>query len=406
MASRLYRPPENRYDLPFTWVFDGTALTDGQDYRKLVVYMQGGYGDFVLRRFLGFNRLLLDYNDPPAAQGGQFQIFDAQGAPLQAAPIYPGHTSFFRTIAQWGVVPELIYPELSTIKFDLFRVLKDPTGDQPGSAQLAFQGVRRMKGPSVQRPGYRARPKYFSYELVSQGITDLYPSSRNFVGRTQITDYDFELYNIELFRRAPAVLIDFDLEGASFVLTGFIGGESWDITVTNEGAPLTPFSITVDPVAHTVVVQGELDGAGVGITTTGQAIAAWNANPVTAAIATASGGPAGFLLPPVGFTFNGTLGPGGAMTQLERPYTTMWLYDSNKVACSSAPMLDIYMDGSPPDDVSGAGGSIYGCGAIVPPLWYPKDSQVQIDFYSQITDPQFLNSQIVVYLVGRQYIPC
>jgi hypothetical protein len=35
---------------PFTWLFDASGLTDGNTYRNLFISLQGGYGDFLLRR--------------------------------------------------------------------------------------------------------------------------------------------------------------------------------------------------------------------------------------------------------------------------------------------------------------------------------------------------------------------
>ena len=50
---RTYTPPRGAYDQPFTWVFDATALTDGRDALNQFVYIQGGWGDFILRRVVG-----------------------------------------------------------------------------------------------------------------------------------------------------------------------------------------------------------------------------------------------------------------------------------------------------------------------------------------------------------------
>jgi len=65
---------------------------------------------------------------------------------------------------------------------------------------------------------------------------------------------------------------------------------------------------------------------------------------------------------------------------------------------SSKPMLDIYCDGSP--------GGIYKDGAVVTPLYYQKDSQIQIDFYSQVEAQATLPVILDVYLIGKQYYPC
>src|ERR1700722_16519049 len=108
--EKLYSPPQGTFDLPFTWVFDASSLVDGQTYRNLFVYLQGGYGDFVLRRIVGLSRVL----DPLA---GQFQIHDGgQRDYLESDPENAQNADDI------GVVPEANYKELSAIKFDLYNV--------------------------------------------------------------------------------------------------------------------------------------------------------------------------------------------------------------------------------------------------------------------------------------------
>jgi hypothetical protein len=75
--------------------------------------------------------------------------------------------------------------------------------------------------------------------------------------------------------------------------------------------------------------------------------------------------------------------------------TNLVLYDSNKVAVSNLPVLDQFMDDNP----SGK----YKTGAVVTPLWYPKDSVVQMDVYSNLTAGSGI---LLVYLVGKKWFPC
>ena len=90
--------------------------------------------------------------------------------------------------------------------------------------------------------------------------------------------------------------------------------------------------------------------------------------------------------------------------------SSLLIYDQNKVPIASAPVLDIYCDGSPESPIVHgipvSNAPVYGDGAIVPPLYYEKDSQIQIDFYSQIESQTTPPVVVDVYLVGKQYYPC
>jgi hypothetical protein len=106
-----YTTPEDTYDLPFIWVFDASQLVDGQDYPNQIVYLQGGYGDFILRRVVGIRRIL-----NPAT--GQVQVRDNEGNYIQSAPV------FATSQDDLCILPELRYQELGGIRFDLGKVLK------------------------------------------------------------------------------------------------------------------------------------------------------------------------------------------------------------------------------------------------------------------------------------------
>ena len=84
-----------------------------------------------------------------------------------------------------------------------------------------------------------------------------------------------------------------------------------------------------------------------------------------------------------------------ALAALITPVSRMWLYDQNKITVSDQPVLDLFMDGGP--------NGVYKNGAVVTPLWYRKDSQIQIDFYSQIATG---SADVTVYLVGKKFYPC
>lgn len=90
--TKLYSPPPGSYDMPYTWIYNlGSTPADGQDLLNQFVYMQGGLGDFVLRRVAGLCRVL----EPGV---GQYRLYDRQRTPLQASPVFgwfqvPGETA-------------------------------------------------------------------------------------------------------------------------------------------------------------------------------------------------------------------------------------------------------------------------------------------------------------------------
>lgn len=175
---KLYTPPKGSYDLPFTWTFDASGLTNGLAYPNQYVYLQGGYGDFILRRIVGLSRIL----DPST---GQYQIRDNIQNYIEQTPV------FGVSADDIGVAPELKYDELGAIRFDL-GVIQLPA--QPHTGQVAFQGVRRMKGNMPARPGYKATAKSFTY-LLPVSITGLQGTAPVTVSQT-MDNYDFELHQI------------------------------------------------------------------------------------------------------------------------------------------------------------------------------------------------------------------
>jgi hypothetical protein len=251
MKTRPYTPPPGFYDLPYTYAFNAASLTNGNNYQNQQVYIQGGYGDFLMRRVVGLNRILAPNST------GQFQIMRAsQGVYQSASPIMAPNSP------ELAVVPEEFYPETGQIGFDLYGILL-PTN--PIAAQLAFQGVRRLKGEGAShRPSYNNDPKTYTYVT---GVT-LPGSNTGFVSSyTQIDNYDFELYQVMLFAK--------------------------------------------------------------------------NAS--------------------------------GLFVKISSPVCTVQIYDQFTVGISNIPILDIFYNGAP--------GTPFENGAIVPPLFYKKDTQVQIDYH-------------------------
>lgn len=191
---------------------------------------------------------------------------------------------------------------------------------------------------------------------------------------------------------------------ASLTFTAVAPGPSL-VTVTINGPsligpPNAPLSITVS--GNAIVIQWATDGAGHAIqtlpTNSGTALAAlYAATPAALALATLSiTNPTGLIADTGGYAnrLSGG-GTGSGFFALQNPVSKLWIYDSNKVQISSAPMLDIFCDGGPL--------GVYQNGAIVPPLWYPQNSQIQIDVYSATTTP---GQSLQIYCVGKEFFPC
>ena len=373
---RLYTPPQGFYDLPFTWCYDASGLAAGTPYPNQYVYLKGGYGDFIMRRVLGMSRIM----NPTT---GQYQLYDNSSNPLQAFPVFGASADDI------GTAPETRYMETGAIKFDLNNVTLPAI---PTTGQVCFQGVRRMKGSPVGNPSYKARPKTYSYTGLTAPVN---PPIGSYVRVWQpITDYDFELYQIILLVQ----------EASSGPSTFNYVAENGGVTFTNiSGAPVT---LNISFGAPSITVVGTtitiVDGTEA-MATISAFLSRWAAVPAATALLSATLAPGTgtpsttpfFVNPVVAQVLSPSSIGAGNFSALTSPISSLWLYDSNKVQVSSAPMVDIYMDGGP--------GGVYRNGAIVTPLWYPQNSQIQIDVYSQLATG---SATLAIYLIGRQWFPC
>ena len=98
-----------------------------------------------------------------------------------------------------------------------------------------------------------------------------------------------------------------------------------------------------------------------------------------------------------------TIGPvnltGGGLSPITTtPVCSLSIFDQNQTAISNIPILDIFYNGAP--------GTPYENGAVVPPLMFRRNTILEIDFFSQITDSTLLPTTVVVYLIGRKLYPC
>ena len=214
----LYQPPPGYYDLPMTWLYDASALTDSTNgYVPLSnqhVTVMAGYGDFILRRIVGLNNILSKTGFPLGFPGdGLFQVRDALGRYLQSVPQYVGNSGVgYGTLqdvaADIAVVPELFFRENSQIYFDLVNIRRTPdySGFSYNGAQLAFQGVRRLKGISPFDPTYNYNLKTYTYvkSLTLPVTTSNQTAIPTQFAITPVVDYDFELHQIQIVYSTPA----------------------------------------------------------------------------------------------------------------------------------------------------------------------------------------------------------
>jgi hypothetical protein len=380
----LYAPPSGRYDLPFTWVFDASGLTDGSTYLSQIVYLQGGYGDFVLRRIVGIDRVC----NPN--QSGMFQTYDKSRNPIQADPVNS------QNVTDIALIPELWYPETGILRFDLYGVLRDTEqNDAQGNpiycSQLAFQGVRRIQGNG--NPFFSTVKKFtaHTYTYVVPWATSG-PGVRNTV-YLQISDFDFELYDIKIIYESQANYTIPDAGGISMfaVPTGAAGNAvSCFINYTN--APNLPLTIAVT--GQEVDVQLATDASGNITTTVSDLLNLINSNQYANRLVYVTyGGNVHDIAAPGG----GQLSGGGA--SLPGCWSALLLYDANKETIANQPVLDVFMNevGTKPN-----GSVAYGNGAIVPPLLYPVQSVMRIDVLSLSPNPVGM----LIHLIGKQRIPC
>lgn len=374
---RLYRTPPNTFDLPFTWIFDASGLTAGQSYENQTVYIKGGLGDFILRRMVGLS--LIEPNAGTLLLSGNYQLQDRNGRYISSAPIAGGDADDI------GIVPEEMYPSTGQIRIDLGPVTLPSPAAQ---AQIAFQGVRRMQGNPPANPTYRARHRTYTYIPPPVPIGAL--GTLQTMLQT-INNYDFELHQIILLvgitTQVPVIIQNGDIGSISF--TGVPG------TVVNAinqaGTPNLPFFISV--VGNVVTLGASTNGAGFSIMAANLAPALIAANPAAAALITAVNPVANF--PIAGSAVVGPTGGSGGFFALQTPISKLLIRDVNKEAISNLPMLDIFCDGGP--------GGVYQNGAIVTPLWYPQQSQIQIDVVSATNTP---GQSLQIILVGKEYWPC
>ncbi len=197
LIEQPYITPDGKYDFPFAYVYDATALTDGVSYQDIQIPMQGD-SDFILRHIAGVN-LCVD----TAANGGRFNF---KNASRQYAIGNPSTGIVFPK--NWPVLPEKLYKFNEAIWIDLYKVLRDVTtcgGTPIPNSFIAFFGVKRFdvgRGYLMGKTPYKYKEMAQRYEYTltinwnhfATGTTPQQP--HRFI--QQMDNYDFELLRISV----------------------------------------------------------------------------------------------------------------------------------------------------------------------------------------------------------------
>ena len=193
-----YRTPPGTLDAPFVYVYDASALTDGQTYQDVAKSIQGD-SDFVLRVIRGLDTVLA------AAPNGKFSYKNPNGSYCDGQYALGGQAASRGVVMpkNWPVVPEKLYGANTSIRFDLYDVLRAANCERSPVyySQIAFCGVKRFpsqQGYSYGQTTYAWRPLKYGYTLpltidwaYSAGATP-----QRFI--VPMEQYDFELQRISI----------------------------------------------------------------------------------------------------------------------------------------------------------------------------------------------------------------
>lgn len=392
--KRPYSPPLGYVDYPFTWLYDAVLnnLIRGDSYANQYIDIQSGYGDFVCRRILGLDTIL--------AKGGRAQIRDMRGRYFQSLPLYNNAVgSLAGSSGDIALNPEQRYAELSQIVFDLYDIgLGVGPGITQTAAQLAFQGVRRVKVAPPVTKKYRPKPyTYVTNGALLGGTADSPVATTSVI--QPVNNYDFDLYQVWIFF---ANMLEFAVAGATAILyvTPSLPlaapPELVTVAITTPVGDNLPLTVTVN--GYAVTIQPATNALGQ-ITSTGQQVAAAvAANPAAAALIT--------IIPvyplPNYVTTPSGVGPSpvvGPTLSVNTSWATCLLFDQNGVQIANSAPLDVFV----------SAGSYYRNGAIVPPLHYQQNARIRMDITPQIQTYIEAPSNplwATIHYVGEQRIPC
>lgn len=192
-----YLTPDGTLDYPFAYVYDTSALSDGQNVLSISQQLQGD-SSFILRRIMGVPTVVA-----ATGAGGRFNFKNANGSYANGNP-----TTGIAFPNTWPVLPEKLYKVNDQINFDLYSTLRafNACGLTPiYTSQIAFMGVKRFgRGSTYPR---QVTPYKFR-EVTYRYVFELTINWAHFdaSGNTQpaqrfsvpMDNFDFELLRVAI----------------------------------------------------------------------------------------------------------------------------------------------------------------------------------------------------------------
>lgn len=206
-------PTTQQIEIPFIYLYDGAALTDGQSYLRLSVPLDEDYDTFRLRRIMGLNSL-----------AESMMLYRASGSYVFSANQRLGNN--------YALVPEMAWKPSGQIRFDLgpvTRTLIGCGGNPIYTSFLGFQGVKVVRYPVNQiyeTPyAYKRLPFTYSYDLTIdwRRYTVAPVLERPRPQYLKIDNFDFELCRMRVYQTGggPAVSATSDFLVQLYTSSGY-----------------------------------------------------------------------------------------------------------------------------------------------------------------------------------------
>ena len=392
-----YQTPAGFYDQPFTWVWNLPPTLQGPDALNQFIYIQSGWGDFLLRRVVGLASVL----SSNAPNLGRYHIRDRRNLFVSAEPLY---MPFVLGVDDLMFVPEVSYPERSKIGFDLYDIATLGTACLPlagltdgGGLQQVWYQIVNVNVPYLTLDVQDPRPAVAPFSITFDGT--------NIVAVAASPD-GISITTTVAQLRAAALLIP--SLAAVCAITDLNSDDTTHITPTTAGPQPFAFIEIQNCVAGQVAFQGvrrqpgHLPNLG-----TVKKIRPKSFTYVATAEINQTGTLPGYVPIRVRQTIDDydfeleqliiTYAPTGDFSILSA--AALVLFDAAHNQVCNLPVVDRYWNGVP---LSG----FYLNGAVEPGLVYPKDSQIGLDLYSILTTTDGFPITATVHFVGKQRIPC
>lgn len=405
--SDCYSPPSGFVDEYYMYVYNSDNLVNGTNALNQAVQILGGY-DFVLRRVVGLDSVLA------AAPNGKYRIRDMAAANMSSSPLSVGGS------AEFQVIPEQFYSATSQIAFDLYDVLSRNYPAVGGGGAFAAVSATFCGGSSITwtavAPGLAGNG--ITVQLIAFGASPV--PVVNVVG-TAIT--------VTVPSSDATGISSVTLQAIINALNADVGASAL-ITTTGDGSPstcfpqlgeITPTYTTAGGGGSPLIPYGQIGFGGVRrrrgsvpkptykykllpyqvqitIAVTWEAYTAFTGTAITAVAP-----PRSFYVPIENYDFElysiqitDTAGYGASSAKLS-------IYNGARNTLSNLPVVASYLTDAVPWGRASA--DRYNIGAIVPPLLYLNETNIQIDVYSLLPTGN-VPQTLTILFNGMQRIPC